>query len=159
MGSIPRTLLRIDRVLEPNNASPLNPDAANLWNNPDGGFCPCENCDPAYGVCRFQNPVDEALSPAGEFGMRRTFITLLSYLVVWLCRQVSADDLPVDLVPAFYNRCTVTARRIFFHCSKLGDVTVEISSSLPSNLFHNHHDCVSWRNSSIRIDCIYRRKF
>lgn len=40
MDDIPRTLHRIDMVLEPNNASPLNPDAASLWNNPDGGFSP-----------------------------------------------------------------------------------------------------------------------
>lgn len=89
--------------------------------------------------------------------MRRIFITLLSYLVVWLCRQVSADDLPVDLVPAFYNRCIVTAQRIFFIVQSFPRQPTSwkfaeqllVSQPPPWTLFPGE---------TVRTDCIYRRK-
>ena len=64
-----------DTVLEPNNASPLNPDAASLWDNPDGRLAAVD-WDPADGDCSFQDAADEALPAGGEFDVRGAFVVV-----------------------------------------------------------------------------------
>ena len=109
--------LLITCIIEPNNASPLNPDAARLWDNQEGVlpyflaylnfFSRC---------CRFQGPSIEALPPnyCGS-SLRNVLLVLLLFLkFTWRPTLAFISSELMVVRTALLPRFTLT-----FYCSAL----------------------------------------